>query len=320
MISRRALVSRLGLLAAGGAALYLLRDRLPWPAPGVEFAGGERTPWIPMPGRGGLIELPAEAAGVPLRVVVDSGAEFSAIDRSLAQRLELPQPVALPMLAYGVSGEPSLTHTVRFDLALPGLTVRGMRAAVLDIAGLSAATGRDFQILLGRDVLRELVVEADFPRRRTAFHRRGTYARPHDAIAVPVTLQGGAPMTPVRIEGAAPLRVMVDTGATGVLALSAEAARAAGLLAPGREVRRAHSVSLGGVSLDQMVRARTVEAAGVTLRDVDVQVYAPSVRGPIPPGLLGTGFLERFRMVLDLAAAGLFLVPPGPTLVREPRL
>lgn len=319
MISRRDLLSRLGLVAAGGAALWLVRDRLPWPPPAVVFARGDATPWIRLPPDSRLIEIDGQAVGVPIRIVVDSGAQFSAIDRGLAERLDLPQPVALPMLAYGVSGQPSLTHTVRFDLAFEGLAVRGMRAAVLDIAGLSAATGREFQLLLGRDVLRELVLDADFPRDRVRFHRPEGYVPPLDARPVPLKLTGGAPMTSVRVEDSPALDVLVDTGATGTLALSTEAARNAGLLAPGRPVTRAQSVSLGGVSLDQMVRARTVQAAGLTLRAVDVQVYSPSARGPIPQGLLGTGFLRRFRMILDLDGGRLLLVPPGPLLVREPR-
>lgn len=319
MISRRALVSNLGLLAAGGTALYLIRDRIPWPPPKVAFAAGDATPWIPLPRDAQLIEIDGEAAGHPIRIVVDSGAQFSAIDRALAERLALPQSATLPMLAYGVSGKPTLTHTVRFDLGLQGLSVRGMRAAVLDIAGLSAATGRDFQMLLGRDVLRELVLDADFPRDRVRFHRPEAYRPPLDARPVALKLVGGAPMTPVQVEGSAPIDVLVDTGATGTLALSTEAARNAGLLAPGRTVSRAHSVSLGGISLDQMVRARTVEAAGLTLRSVDVQVYAPSARGPIPPGLLGAGLLRRYRIALDLPGGRLFLIPPGPRVVREPR-
>jgi len=318
VISRRALLSRLGLVAAGGTVLWLVRDRIPWPPPKVAFARGDATPWIRMPGDTRLIEIPGQAAGVPIRIVVDSGAQFSAIDRSLAEQLDLPQSTTLPMLAYGVSGQPSLTHTVRFDLALEGLAVRGMRAAVLDIAGLSSATGREFQLLLGRDVLRELVLDADFPRDRVRFHRPETFVAPLDARPMPIKLVGGAPMTAVRVEAAAPVDVLVDTGATGTLALSTEAARNAGLLAPGRRVARAHSVSLGGVSLDQMVRARSVEAGGVTLRSTDVQIYSPSARGPIPQGLLGTGFLRRFRTILDLGEGRLLLVPPGPLLVREP--
>lgn len=96
------------------------------------------------------------------------------------------------------------------------------------------------------------------------------------------------------------------TGATGVLALSREAAQAAGLL-DGRPRTQARSVSLGGVSLDALVTASQVRFAGRELTDVQVQIYAPSVRGPIPQGLLGA--LETFEMALDLRGGRLFLTP-----------
>lgn len=316
MISRRALLANLPLLAAGGATLWVVRDRIPWPPPRATFASGDRTAWIPLPERGGLIEIPGRIAGRDIRVVVDSGAQFSAIDRALADALGLKRTTALPMLAYGVSGAPSLTHTVKLDLALPGLSVSGMRAAVLDLANLSQITGRGFSLLLGRDVLRGLVADIDFPLRRVVFQAPDTYVPPRDARAAPLKLVGGAPIVAVRIEDGPPIDVMVDTGATGLLALSAPTAEAAGLLEPGRDVSSAHSVSLGGLSLDRVVTARRLEIAGVALTNVGVQIYDPSARAAVPAGLLGTGFLRRFRMALDLGGGRLFLARPTPLLVR----
>jgi hypothetical protein len=195
--------------------------------------------------------------------------------------------------------------------------VRGVRAAALDLARLSRVTGRDFAMLVGRDVLKSLVLEADLPRSRAAFHAPEAYRPARDAIVIPLTLSGGAPMVTVKVEGM-PVEVMVDTGATGVLALSAEAARQAGLLAPGRPSTAAHSVSLGGQSLDRLVTARTLEIAGVSLRDAPVQIYSPAAPSPIPSGLLGLGFLRRFRAAVDLPGRRLVLVRPGPIVVSRP--
>ena len=125
MTSRRSLILRLGLLAASGGALWLVRDRLPWLGPEVHFAGGRPTPWLPVLGEGVLLEVEVQVNGAPVRAVIDSGAHFSAIDAALAHRLKLPRTNALPFLAYGVSGGPSVTHTVALDLALPGLAAPG---------------------------------------------------------------------------------------------------------------------------------------------------------------------------------------------------
>lgn len=318
MTSRRAFLTRLALLGAGGAALWSVRDRLPWPPLRPRFANGRDTPWQSLPARGGLIEIPVTVDGHAIRAVVDSGAQVSAIDAGLAARLALPRTLAAPILAYGVSGKPVLTHTVRLDLVVPGLTVPDLRAAVLDLAALSAATGRDFQLLIGRDVLSHLVVEADFPAGRARFLAPDVYRPPRDATVLPLRHTGGAPVVAVQVEEAAPLDVLVDTGASGILALSAGAAQAAGLLAPGRVVYTAHSVSLGGLSLDRRVTAAALRVGPLSLRDVDVQIYAPAAYAPGPKGLLGTGLFRRYRMALDLAGDRLVLVRSGLMVVPSP--
>jgi predicted aspartyl protease len=318
MTSRRAFLTRAALLATGGAALWLVRDRLPWPPLELSFADGRATPWMPLLGRGGLIEVDVAVNGTPIRAMIDSGAQFSAIDRALAEALDLPPILAAPLLAYGVSGDPALAHTVRLDLAMPGLAIPGLRAAALDLADLLAVTKRSFRLLIGRDVLRRAVVEADFPLRRARLLAPGAYRAPRDAIAVPLRMDRGEPLAIVQVEAAAPVEVLVDTGASGLLALSSQAAEQVGLLAPGRPAETAHSVSLGGLSVDRVTRARTVRIGGLTLSDVPVQVYSPAAHAPALSGLLGAGLFRRFRMALDLGEGRLFLVPPTPMVTALP--
>jgi predicted aspartyl protease len=134
-------------------------------------------------------------------------------------------------------------------------------------------------------------------------------------------MQAGGLMVPVRIEGGAPVEVLLDTGATGGLALSQATARAAGLL-DGRPLRTGQSVTLGGVSQDGMVRARQVDFAGHLIRDLEVQIYQPPANAPVPNGLLGLGVLERFHLALDLPGARAFLIgaaqPPRTPERRRP--
>lgn len=307
MIGRRSLL--IGLATAAGG-LFLVRDRLPWPPVATRFTNGRDTPWQPIP-KGGLVEIAAAVNGAPIRAIVDSGAQFSAIDGDLVQRLDLPRTLAAPMLAFGVSGGPTLTHTVGFDLSLTGLAVPRLRAAVLDLAAIGQVTGRDFQLLIGRDVLSQLIVETDYPLHRSRFLARGTYTPPPDARTLKLRDTGRGPMLPAQIEAGPPLELLVDTGAAGAIALSERAAQQAGLLAPGRRVTPAHSVSLGGLSLDRRVTARTANIGGLALRNVEVQVYRPAANAPAPSGLIGAGLFARFRMALDLAGDALHLAPPA---------
>jgi predicted aspartyl protease len=320
---RRTFLTQLALLGLGGAGLILARDKLVWPAPKVAFAGGAATTgWLQLPEPGGLVALVGRIQGTYLQVVVDSGAQYSAIDTGLAERLALPAASPIPMLAFGVSGQPSVTRSVKLDLDLGALQLLGLRAAALDLAPLSRLTRQPFAMLLGRDLLKTVVLEIDFPAARAAFHRRDGWRPDAGLREVAVRSASGALMAPVSVEDAAPLEVMVDTGATAPLALSAAAAKAAGVM-DGRALRTGRSVTLGGVSQDRVVTARRLAFAGDGLADVEVQIYSPAVKGPIPQGLLGLGVLKRYRVVLDHGGGRLFVEGPvaaGPTRRRRVRI
>ena len=318
---RRILLRRLAAIAAGGGGFLLVRRQLRWPTPRVTFARDGWSGWLPLPAAGGLIALPARVGGTEIQAVLDSGAQSSAIDTSLAQRLMLPAATPLPMVAFGVSGAPSLTRAVTLDADLGGFALQGLRAATLNLQPLSGLTRQPFSLLLGRDAMRAMVVEADFPGRRVAVFAPGRWRPPAGAQPVAVRIQAGGLMVPVRIEDAAPVEVLLDTGATGALALSEAAARAAGLL-DGRPLRTGQSVTLGGVSDDGMVRASRVEFAGHAIGGLEVQIYRPVAHSPAPAGLLGLGVLSRFHLGLDLPGARVFLIgpqqPPATSERRRP--
>jgi predicted aspartyl protease len=302
-------------LALGAGGALVVRRELAWPTPAVAFARAGWSSWLPLPLPGGLIDLPARVQGVRLRAVVDSGAQASAIDAGLAKRLALPRATPLPMLAFGVSGSPSLTRAVRLDVDLGGLALSGLRAATLDLQPLSGLTRQPFSLLLGRDFLRAVIAEADFPLARVAFHAPESWRPPPDARALAVRRRTGGLMAAVAVEGRPPVEVLLDTGATGALALSEATARTAGLM-DGRPLREGRSVTLGGVAVDGLALAREVGFAGRRLRDVEVEIYRPTAHAPVPEGLLGLGVLGGFHLVLDHGGGRAFLIGAGAIPIR----
>jgi len=315
--TRRVLLRQAAVLGLGLGAAWWLRERYFFPTPTIAFTNGAAdTGWLPLPDPAGLIELPALVGGIPIRVVVDSGAQFSAIDRRLAARLGLKDS-PIPLLAFGVSGAPSLTHTVSLDLAIGPLQLSGVRAATLELLTLSGVIRRPFAMLIGRDVLRALAIDIDWPNGRMRFVRPEAFQPPAGASVARTRSQGGALMTSVSIEGSPPVEVMIDTGASSDLALSQKTAEGLGLLAD-RQIATGRSVSLGGLSQDQVVRARAVEFAGRRLTDVEVQIFTPTAPAPLPAGLLGVGILKRYRVALDLGAGVLWLTPARVDTSRRP--
>ncbi|ODT88519.1 aspartyl protease family protein [Phenylobacterium sp. SCN 70-31] len=318
MTSRRAFLSRALLVAAAGGGLFLVRDRLPWPPQEVRFANGRATPWLPVRDGSGLIEIEAVIRGRALSAVIDSGAEFTAIDRQTAEALGLPRPVAAPLIVYGVSGGPTMAHTVRLDLELPGLTAPGLRAAALDLAQVAQLAGREFRLLIGRDLLRRVVLEADLPARRTRLVAPEAFRVPYDAHSLPVTWRRGAPLASVRIGDAGSVEALIDTGSSNVLAVSEDAALRLGLLRADAQVREGRSVSLGGLGLNRVVTVARIGVGPLALRDVDVFIFRPGAGAPAPDGLLGAGLFRRHRMALDLPGDRLHLSPPGVILAPTP--
>jgi predicted aspartyl protease len=317
VITRRALLSRLGLVGAVGAGAWLFRQHFWHPTPAVTYApGAASSGWLPLVDYPGVVVVEAEIAGRTAWVLIDSGAQASVIDRRFAQELGLETALSPPMIAFGVNGAPQIGRSVSAPLRLGDLAAPGLRALELDLGGLPVFEGRTIRMIVGRDVMRAAILDIDFAGRRLAL-RPTPPTLPPDAINVPVKLVRQGLHADVEVEGAL-VEVLVDTGASAGLALGAEAAERAGLLAPGREMRWSQSVTFGGVSRDRQVTARTVRFAERTIRDLPVQVFTSSRPDLLPDGLLGVGLLGRFRVVLDLDGGRLDLIP-RPLVPEETR-
>ena len=299
-----------GALALLGAGLWRLRDRIFWPDPKAAFFGAAKS-------SGGLafssrahrvVIVDATVNGEPVRALIDSGAQSSVIDRSLADRLDAPAGFGAPVVALGMSGQPQMGRSAVVDVRLGELMLKGLHPAVLELGAIASASGLPFRLILGQDMLRQVVADFDFPRERLWLHRREGYVPPPSAVAAQARLRGRELVVPVMIDGA-PLEVVVDTGASGALSVSSDVAEALGLLR-GRAVSWGRSISFGGLSRTQVVEVDSFSFAGRDYRGVPVHVYTAPAKGLIPDGLLGVGLLENYRVILDQAKGVLHLARP----------
>lgn len=306
--TRRALFGQLGSLALVGGAAWLFRDQILWRAPEVRFTGAEPSSgWLPFASRrshAATVRIGVD--GRMVRALVDSGAQYSVIDEAFAAELGLPGAFAAPLIAYGVAGRPQLGRAVSLNVQIGNLALPQLRAAVLDLGPIANAPGLRAPVVIGQDVLNELVADIDFPARRLRFVDPGAYAHPDGAVAAPARRKGRALLAEVVVEGAR-LEPTLDTGASSPLVLASDVAEKAGLL-NGRAVRPASSLVLGGVAAGRMVTVETLAFGGEVLRNVPVHIYERQPMPGFPSGLLGVGALRRFRAVLDHAGGRLHLV------------
>ncbi|MDO9588833.1 MAG: pepsin/retropepsin-like aspartic protease family protein [Brevundimonas sp.] len=309
-MNRRALLIRAAGLAAIVGGAWWTRDHLLWPRPTLTFADGAGTPWLAYARRATVPTVRVGIGGREVVALIDSGAQYSVIDRALVAALP-PAGRSLfdmPLVAYGVGGGSQVGRGTALDLTLPGLTIGGLRAAILDLGPLASEGGLRTPLILGQDVLGEAVLALDPGRRYARLIRREAFLRPADLAPATVRRSGGALTTEVTVEGSA-VEAVIDTGASALLGLSREAAAAAGLL-DGRPQESGLSLVLGGSIRSAIVEARTVTFADHLYRRVPVGVFDQPPLPRFPGGLVGMEAFAGRRAALDLGAGALFVSRP----------
>lgn len=309
-MNRRSLLIRAaGLLAVAGGAWWA-RDHLLWPRPELTFGPEGATPWLPYGRRAPTPTVKVSVAGREVLALIDTGAQYSVIDRTLFDALPSTgrSLFDMPLVAYGVGGGSQVGRGTTLDLTLPGLSISGLRAAILNLGPLASEAGLRTPLILGQDVLGEAVLALDPPRRHARLVRRDAFVRPPDLMATPVERQGGALIAELTVEGAA-VRAIVDTGASSLLGLSREAATTAGLL-DGRPEREGVSLVLGGAMRSALIEARTVTFADQLYERVEVGVFDQPPLPNFPGGLVGMAAFADRRVAFDLGQGTLQVSRP----------
>ena len=308
-MNRRALLTRVALVAAGLGGAWWLRDHVLWRDPGVVFGPEGSSGWLPYDERRASVPtVQVTVAGRLVRALVDSGAQYSVIDRALFESLGLTQAFDIPLVAYGVGGGAQMGRGVTLDVTVGGLRIEALRTAILSLGPLAVGEGLSAPLILGQDLLGETVLELDTEARRMRFLAPEGHVIPPDVGPIPVSRAGSALTTEVTVEGAT-IQAVVDTGASAVLALSREAAQGAGLL-DGRPSQRGASIVLGGSIESQIVRSRTITVGDQIYRDAPTPIYADVPLPGFPAALVGMEAFAGRRMVLDLGGGRLHASRP----------
>lgn len=313
---RRSFLIRAALAAGAVAGGFWLKDHVVWRRPEVRF---------PQDGTSGWLDFAADNASTPtvrvrigdreVTALVDSGAQYSVIDRALFEALGLTSVFDMPLVAYGVGGRPQVGRGVTLALSAGAMEVSGLRAAILDLGPLAQAEGLSAPLILGQDVLGASVVELD-ARRRIRFVEPSGHEVPAAVRPVAVRRSGTALMTEISVEGAV-MEAVLDTGASALLALSEAAAQTAGLL-DGRPEREGSSIVLGGVTRARVVEARTVTFGDDLWRRVPVPVYADAPLPNYPRALLGMDAFRGRTVVMDMGRGRLHVSPMTDLTVGAP--
>jgi len=309
-MNRRSLLLRAAGLTAVVGGAWWARETLLWPKPTLIFADSGATPWLAYARRSLVPTVRVRLGGREVVALIDSGAQYSVIDRTLFA--DLPSAgrsmFDMPLVAYGVGGGTQVGRGTTLTVDLPGLAIQGLRAAILDLGPLASENGLQTPLILGQDVLGEAILALDPRRRYSRLIRREAFVRPPDLASATVRREGGGLTTEVTVEGSAVVAV-VDTGASALLGLSREAATGAGLM-DGRPQGWGVSLVLGGVLRSTTVEARTVTFADHLYRRVSVGVFDQPPLPNFPGGLVGMEAFAGRRVAMDVGAGTLLVSRP----------
>ena len=306
MNRRNLLIRATGLaLVAGGA--WWARDHLIWPRPDLTFADGHATPWSPYARAANVPTIRATIEGGDIIALIDTGAQYSAVDRAFFAEMGQRQRSMfdMPMLASGVGGGSQVGRGTLLDIDLPGLRIGGLRTAILDLGPLAAREGLATPLILGRDVLENLILALDADRRHVRLITRQAFIAPADMIQADVMRDSGALSAQVTVEGH-PLQAVIDTGSSALLSVSQSSATGVGLL-DGRPRRSGVSLVLGGAMQSDIVEARTVTFAEELYHRVQVGVFEQPPLPSFPQGLVGMEAFVGRRAALDLGAGRMLI-------------
>ena len=305
---RRSFLIRAGAAAAAVGGGLWLKDHVVWRRPSLRFPEGGTSGWTPFVVKNAATPtVQVRIAGREVTALIDSGAQYSVIDRALVEALGLTTFFDMPMVAYGVGGQPQVGRGVTLDVTVGSLVVEGLRAAILDLGPLAQAAGLGAPLVLGQDLLGEAVLDLDMKRRRARLVDPADHVVSPALRPVAVKRSGTALTAEVTVEGAV-MRAVVDTGFSSLIALSQGAAEAAGLL-DGRAETAGSSIVLGGVARARVIEARTVTFGDDLWRGVATPVFADSPLPNYPDALLGVAAFEDREVALDLGRGRLNVAP-----------
>lgn len=172
--------------------------------------------------------------------------------------------------------------------------------------------------IFGTKLLDHFVVEIDYLTPEVRLFAAGGYSAPARAVKLPLMFDGsGRPMVAARLllqpRDAAMADVLLDTAvADQVLSLSKAFCdehqiprRVSKLISPPFKAESGGKIDL------LATRIARLSFGGVGLDNPVVMLFrtAAAAHGRLPDGLLGSGFLHRFLLAIDVPGASLYLTP-----------
>jgi hypothetical protein len=285
-----------------------LPPRAPGAAPAVErLAADSAERWVPFTlTRGNQIRFAMTLDGRPVSAILDTGLSFSVLSRDYVRKMGLA--VSQSGEATVIGGAIPIGWVATDRLALGGLSRSGGEITVAAVPALAAGGGAPIDLLVGPDLLAGYALDIDYDAKRFRLLPSGRL--PFRGTTAPLSLSARHHIyvSSASLNGHRLNPVVVDTGDGSMLTVSQEAWRAA---EPAPPPTTAISYGLGGAVVTGLAIVPDVTVGDLDARNIEVRVepaggFSDAVGAE---GRIGTGFLDRYRVLLDPGAGRMVLAP-----------
>lgn len=306
----RSILPLLLLLLAGFTA------PAPSGAPFIALDEDVETRWVPFElTAGNQIRFALDIDGHPASAILDTGVSHSVVSPEFARRAGLT--IGTRGRASAIGGDVAIGWTASSRLRFGGLTRQGGRLAVAPLPALATGDAAPVDALIGGDILSCCALDIDYDGGRFRLLRSGRM--PFIGHRVPLSLAPGSHVyvSEVALGGQRIQPVLVDTGDGSALTMVRAAWSRARLGA--LPVTSTIAFGLGGAVTTGLAVAPGLMLGDVTAADVEVRIEdSGGFTGRVGmQGRIGSGLLQRYRVLLD-PRAGQMVLLPGRLADRPP--
>jgi hypothetical protein len=286
-----------------------------------ERIGIIRETTLPFSYENGLIIIRVVMQGMlPLRMVLDTGAEMSTITyQEIAEALGLERVRSLQLVGVDMQTVFTADLVRGVDLILGELYLPGREMVVThdDLLNQSAHMGLPLHGIVGADILSQFVVTLDFRRKQVHLLDPQRYRPPRGVETLPLELHRHKPYITLPTsfaagEEAVPLKYLLDTGAALEALLISD--RHPAIPTADHSHQGILGLGLGGFIFGARGHIHRLELGNLALSDfttgiqrLDPLADTNHLQGR--HGILGTAVLEQFELTLDYARRELHLRP-----------
>ena len=302
VLSRR---SRTKVLAAAFTAPALAQVREP--ASSTPRSSGETSdegcsPWWPQAlNINQFLTYPVVLNGERATAIIDTGFSRSGITSGVVRQFGLV--AGQQSESRGLSGS-----IIATEYKLPKLQIGSFafnRLAVLGLERTPIPMPPTASMIIGCDLLRQMVLEVSFPRDVLRLCSPGRRHDTHDLVRIGAALSPGSVVKiALQVEGNAVPAAVLDTGSNAACSISRAYAEHLDLL-DGRPQSTVLTVGIEGIKTDGLVTLREVRIGTFGVQRVPATVVDDWVLDT--PINIGWPLLRAFDVRLDLASGGLWL-------------